>query len=80
MRTTVTIPDAIFAQVEHLAAQHGMSRSELYTQALAQLLESAPPALGVRERLDSVYAADPRSSELEPGVATLQEQSLERKW
>jgi metal-responsive CopG/Arc/MetJ family transcriptional regulator len=79
MRTMVSIPDALFGEAERLAAQRGMSRSELYTQALAQLVGSAR-ALGVRERLDSVYAADPRASELEPGVATLQEQSLERKW
>jgi metal-responsive CopG/Arc/MetJ family transcriptional regulator len=79
MRTTVSIPDALFAEAERLAAQRGMSRSELYTQALAQLIEPAR-ALGVRERLDSVYATDPRASELDAGVATLQEQSLERKW
>jgi antitoxin MazE6 len=79
MRTTVSIPDALFAEAERLAAQRGMSRSELYAQALAQLIGSAT-ALGVRERLDSVYEADPRASELDAGVATLQEQSLERKW
>ena len=62
-----------------LAIERGMTRSELYSHAVAQLVRSAR-ALGVRERLDSVYAADPRVSELEPAVQTLQEQSLERKW
>ena len=79
MRTTVSIPDALFAEAERLAIERGMTRSELYSHAVAQLVSSAR-ALGVRERLDSVYAADPRVSELEPAVQTLQEQSLERKW
>jgi antitoxin MazE6 len=79
MKTTVSVPDRLFEEPERLAAQHGMSRSELYAQALTQFIESQK-GLGVRERLDSVYAADPQASELEPAVATLQERSLVRTW
>jgi hypothetical protein len=79
MRTSITVPDRLFEDAERFAAQRGMSRSDLYAHALAHFMESQS-VLGVRERLDSVYAARPQESDLEPGVATLQSESLVRKW
>ena len=79
MRTTISIPDRLFEEAERLAAQRGMSRSELYSQALARFVASQK-TLGVRERLDSVYGASPAESELEPAMVTLQSQSLVRRW
>lgn len=38
MNTTVSIPDELFAQAERLAAEWRVSRSQLYTTALAQFL------------------------------------------
>ena len=79
MKTTISIPDRLFEEAERLAVQRGMSRSELYSQALARFVASQK-TLGVRERLDSVYGASPAESELEPAMATLQSQSLVRRW
>jgi metal-responsive CopG/Arc/MetJ family transcriptional regulator len=79
MKTTISIPDRLFEEAESLAAQRGMSRSELYSQALARFVASQK-TLGVRERLDSVYGGSPADSELEPAMATLQSQSLVCRW
>ena len=57
-----------------------MSRSELYATAIAEYLKDAR-FLGVRERLDAVYTADPKESELDAELAAMQSQSLPtEKW
>jgi metal-responsive CopG/Arc/MetJ family transcriptional regulator len=79
MKTTVTLPDCLFEEAERFAAQRSMSRSELYARALTHFIESQS-VLGVRERLDSVYATHPQESELDAAAAALQSESLVRKW
>lgn len=78
MKTSISIPDRLFEEAERLAAQRRMSRSELYTQAVALFIESQK-GIGVRERLDAVYSAHPDDSELEPALTQLQSQSLLRR-
>ena len=52
-----------------------MSRSELYSRAVSEYVESQR-FVGVRERLDAVYAAAPAESELDTGIAQAQAHSL----
>jgi metal-responsive CopG/Arc/MetJ family transcriptional regulator len=77
MKTAISIPDRLFEEAERLASQRGLSRSELYTRAVAEFVE-AHKGLGVRERLDAIYGAGAEESALEPGLAALQERSLRR--
>ncbi len=76
MKTAISIPDAIFEEAERVAKQRGMSRSELYAKAVAEYVNSER-FLGVRERLDAVYAHDPQASRLDPVLAQLQSASLD---
>jgi metal-responsive CopG/Arc/MetJ family transcriptional regulator len=39
MKTAVSIPDKIFDQAEQIAKERGISRSELYAQALQKLVD-----------------------------------------
>jgi metal-responsive CopG/Arc/MetJ family transcriptional regulator len=38
MKTAISLPDSVFAEAEALAQELGLSRSELYTQALQAYL------------------------------------------
>jgi metal-responsive CopG/Arc/MetJ family transcriptional regulator len=80
MKTAISIPDPVFAEAEDLAKQRGISRSELYTRAVAEYIK-AERLVGVRERLDEVYKAQPEDSALDAAIETLQTRSLPReKW
>lgn len=71
MKTAVSLPDAVFEAAERLAKRRGMSRSELYAQAIAQYVQ-AERSMGVRERLDAIYRADPDASRLDAALEKLQ--------
>ena len=43
MKTAVSIPDALFAQVEELAQRLGKSRSQVYREALAEYVARREP-------------------------------------
>lgn len=80
MKTAVSIPDRIFEEAERLAKERGLSRSELYAQAVAQYVKDQRHA-GVREQLDAIYEAAPEASDLDPLVDRLQAASLPKeKW
>ncbi len=80
MKTAISIPDRVFEAAERLAKRLGMSRSELYSKAVAYYLDRNR-AMGVRERLDAVYEADPESSRLDDVTARMQSASIpEEKW
>lgn len=74
MKTAISIPDPVFEAADELAERLGMSRSALYSQAVAELLERHR-ADGVTAKLNEVYSS--ASSELDPVLATLQLASLE---
>ena len=69
MKTAVSIPDHVFDAAEELAHQLGITRSELYTTALARLLASHRDAR-ITARLNEVYADEP--AQLDPLLAQLQ--------
>ena len=77
MKTAVSIPDPIFEAADRLARRRRISRSELYAEALARLLE-ADESRGITERLDDVYSE--RSSELDPGLAAAQALAIDEDW
>ncbi len=80
MKTAISIPDRLFEAAERLARRLGMSRSKLYSKAVAIYVDENRSS-GVRERLDAVYEAQPESSRLDADIARIQSASLpEDKW
>ena len=77
VKTAISIPDAIFEEAERIAKRRGLSRSELYANAVAEYVSSAR-FRGVRERLDAVYGRDDQASKLDPVLTRLQLISLDR--
>jgi metal-responsive CopG/Arc/MetJ family transcriptional regulator len=58
MKIAISVPDDVFQAGEHLARQLGVSRSQLYSDALAQYL-SAKGAAEVTARLNAFYSTSP---------------------
>lgn len=80
MKTAISIPDPVFRSAEQLAARLGVSRSQLYTKALATLVEKHRNDL-VRTRLDEIYGSGEVDSSLDQGLASAQQYALGReKW
>lgn len=77
MKTAVSIPDAIFEAADRLARRRRISRSELYAEALARLLD-ADESSRVTERLDDLYSDRP--SELDAGLAAAQSLAIDEDW
>ncbi len=78
MKTAVSVPDRVFRSAEDLAARLRVSRSELYSNALAEFIEKHKNDL-TTSRLNEVYAVNRESSALEPEIALLQYQTVKRK-
>lgn len=75
MKTAISIPDEVFREAELLAQRRGMSRSELYTHAIKQYVRDER-FMGVREQLDTIYAANPDESKLDPALRDIQNRAL----
>ena len=73
MKTAISLPDSVFEEAESLAKQLGLSRSELYTNALKAYLRkyNRDQILG---KLNQIYSEEP--SELDPVLAKIQLMSL----
>ena len=69
MKVAISVPDEIFQAGEHLAKQLGLSRSQLYADALSAYL-SERGAAAVTAKLNAVYAEE--SSKLDPAFTTAQ--------
>jgi metal-responsive CopG/Arc/MetJ family transcriptional regulator len=54
MKVAVSIPDAVFAEAERLAAELGTSRSDLYRRALEEFVGRHAPAQ-VTATLDRLF-------------------------
>ncbi len=76
MKTAISLPDPIFQEAEALAQKLGVSRSELYTQALKAYLQRYNQER-ILSKLDEVYSEE--SSELDPVLAKMQFLSLPRE-
>jgi metal-responsive CopG/Arc/MetJ family transcriptional regulator len=76
MKTAISIPNPVFEAAEQLAKELGMSRSELYTTAIAAYVE-AHSSDDVTEALNRVYAEE--VSTVDPLVVQIQVASLDRE-
>ena len=80
MKTAISIPDPIFTAAEKLARRLGISRSQLYSEAVDALIEKHRYS-GVTEQLNAVYEANPEAGRLEQEVEELQSRSVtEEDW
>lgn len=77
MKTAISIPDRIFRSAEQLADRLGISRSELYSKALAALVDEHQDSL-ITSRLNEIYGADQEDSSLDVELALLQHRTLAR--
>ncbi len=76
MKTAISIPDNIFQAAELYAKNHGVSRSKLYSQALAQFLKKNSEE-EITKKLNEIYPHQP--SAVNEAVARLQFYSLEKE-
>ena len=73
MKTAISIPDDVFESADELAGELGMSRSELYANAVAEYL-AKHRAEDVTAKLNEVYAEHP--SGLPPELRKAQAKSI----
>lgn len=78
MKTAISIPDPVFQSAEQLAERLGVSRSELYTKALAAMIEKHRNDL-VTAQLNDVYGAGGTESALDPLLSAMQARALGRQ-
>lgn len=74
MKVAISVPDAVFKAADALARKRRVSRSQLYTEAVAAYL-GAHGADAVRERLDAVYAT--QDSSVDPALVQAQLETLD---
>jgi metal-responsive CopG/Arc/MetJ family transcriptional regulator len=73
MKTAISLPDDLFSAADSLAQRLGVSRSALYSAAVAEFLAKHTES-EVTARLDRLYASE--SSALEPSFQRAQRRSL----
>lgn len=77
MKTAISVPDRVFRSAEQLAARLRVSRSELYSRALAVLVDKHRDDL-ITSRLNEIYGPGRENSSLDRGLAALQHRTLAR--
>lgn len=77
MKTAISIPDELYEAADKLAQRLGMSRSELYSNAVSAFVKTHR-GTGVREALEAVYGAE--APDLDPVLDTLQAEALREDW
>ena len=77
MKTAISVPDRVFRSAEQLAARLGVSRSELYSKALAVLVDKHRDDL-ITSRLNEIYGDGRENSSLDRELASLQHRTLAR--
>jgi metal-responsive CopG/Arc/MetJ family transcriptional regulator len=73
MKVALSIPDDLFKTAEAVCKRLGVSRSRLYSTALAEFL-AKQRGRKITERLDAVYVSE--NSRLDPATKRLQKRSL----
>jgi len=76
MKTAISIPDKLFAAADQYAKAHGVSRSNLYAQAIAQFLDQHP-ADHITTQLNNIYKGN--QSKLNQTISALQFHSIEKE-
>ena len=75
MKTAISIRDEIFDAAERVATALGLSRSELYSKAVAEFV-ARYSGKDITDRLNGVYGTDESASSLDQGLEALQFHSL----
>lgn len=73
MKTAISIPDKVFRSADAMAKRLGVSRSQLYTTAVAEFL-SKYQGRQMTARLNALYEQE--DSSLSPNLILLQTKSL----
>ena len=76
MKTAVSIPDEVFEAAEKAAKRLGVSRSELYANAVREFIERYRRE-NITEKLDEIYADAEQG--LDPNLELLQSKSLSKE-
>jgi metal-responsive CopG/Arc/MetJ family transcriptional regulator len=74
MKTAVSIPDPIFEAADQVANRLGISRSQLYAQAVEEFIKARGRSW-ITESLNAVY--DEEDSSVDPVLMKLQLETLE---
>lgn len=79
MKTAISLPDALFRSADALARRLGVSRSELFANAVAEFI-AQHDRVRLTERLNAAYA-DSADEPPDFGIAAVQARSLPRdRW
>jgi hypothetical protein len=78
MKTAISIPDGVFRSAEQLATRLGVSRSQLYSKAVTELLDKHRDDL-VTACLNDIFGPGEEESSLDHESALLQHRSLAAK-
>ena len=77
MKASISIPDEVFALADDLARRQSISRSALYSTAVAEYVAKHRPE-EVTARLNAVYSQ--LSSDLDPALRRAQARSIQGDW
>jgi len=77
VKTAISIPTPLFHAAEKRARKLGVSRSQLYAQALEKLLDQDPDD-EVTRALQAVYSNE--KSAVDRGLAAAQRRATAEKW
>lgn len=77
MKVAISIPDPIFEDAERIAERLGVSRSQLYAQAVEELVK-VHRGDAVRAALKAVYGSEPPG--MDPVLEQLQADALREDW
>ncbi len=78
MKTAISIPDEVFSAAERAAKALGVSRSELYTNAVREFVARYGRE-NITRKLNDVYLEQDDASKLDPALQAIQEQSLQHE-
>jgi metal-responsive CopG/Arc/MetJ family transcriptional regulator len=78
MKTAISIPEDVFRSAEQLASRLGVSRSELYSKALAEFIGKYRDDL-ITSRLNEIYGVGGEDSSLDDDLGRVQHRSITRK-
>ena len=77
MKTAISIPDKIFEAAEKAAKRLGVSRSELYVNAIQEYLAQHSDE-HVTEELNNIYSNSKADNQLDSALGKMQSNSLNR--
>ena len=80
MKTAISLPDPLFKQAERLAKRLRVTRSELYREAIAVLLDRYNEK-AITESYNAVIERDPDAFKLDPTIERMQfANSQDEEW